>query len=356
MNAEEMSMAEIETRSAEISKEMETEGADIEALTAEVEKLEERKAQIIAEAEAKKQEVAELRDAKEVHTFKGEKENMEKETRSKLADALAESFKGRANEEQRALLLSTNATGGTVAVADIIDGYTWRDWDKSPILSRVRKVYVKGNYKVGYEASATGAVVHTEGANAPTEETLTLAYINFVAQYIKKWIRVSDTVLALRGEEFLNYLYDEFGHQLAIAIENAIVAEIATSTLTANVTHAIDNGAVLAGLAALSDEAVNPVAIMSKATWAAIKGERTDGGAKIEDPFEGLEVLFNNTVQGVLVGDLDGVVANFPEGEDFKFVTDEYTYAEQDLIKIVGKVMCAVHLVRPNGFALVKNA
>ena len=85
----------------------------------------------------------------------------------------------------------------------------------------------------------------------------------------------------------------------------------------------------------------------------AIMNERTTAGAKIDDPFNGMEVLFNNTVTGMLVGDLDGVVANFPEGEDFRFIVDETSLAERDLVKIVGKILAAIHLVRPNGFAVV---
>lgn len=280
----------------------------------------------------------------------------EKEKRAEMIEALAEYIKGRATSEQRAMLLTTGVTGGTVKVSDIVDDYIWTDWDKSQILSRIRKVYVQGNYSVGYEASATGAVKHTEGSNAPAEETLTLAYINFVAQYYKKWIRVSDTVLALKGEAFLRYLMDEFGHQIAVALENAVVAEIEASDLSAKVTNPIDNTAAMAGFAALSDEATNPVVIISKTNYAAIMNARATTGAKIEDPFNGFEVLFNNTVTGLLIGDLDGVVANFPEGEDFKFVVDDKSLAEQDLVKIVGKVLADIHLVRPNGFAVVTAA
>jgi hypothetical protein len=109
----------------------------------------------------------------------------------------------------------------------------------------------------------------------------------------------------------------------------------------------------MAAFAALSDEAANPVVIISKANYAAIMNERTTGGNKIEDPFNGFEVIFNNTVTGLLLGDLDGVVANFPEGEDFKFIVDDKSLAEADMIKIVGKVLASIHLVRPNGFAVV---
>lgn len=361
MEIKEMQMDDIQKRMAEIENEIVTDGADLEALNAEVDELNERAAAITARANSEKELRAKVagmnfKPVEVIEEKEERKENMEKENRAALVDALAEFIKGRATAEQRAMLLTTNATNGTVKVSDIVDDYIWTDWDKSPILSRIRKVYVKGNYSVGYEVSATGAVEHTEGANAPAEETLTLAYIEFVAKYFKKWIRVSDTVLALKGQAFMDYLFDEFGHQLAVALENAVVAEIEASSLSAQVTNPIDNTAVMAAFAQLSDEAANPVVIISKTNYAAIMNARATTGAKIEDPFNGFEVLFNNTVTGMLVGDLDGVVANFPEGEDFKFIVDENSLAEQDLVKIVGKVLASIHLVRPNGFAVVTAA
>ena len=355
MDIKEMTAEELIERRAAIANEVDAPEADLNALEEEVRainaELEERKA-----AEAQKEEVrkAVAEGAGEVmNKFNNEERKMDKkEERAQLMDALAEYIKGNATDEQRALL-TTGATGGTVKVSNIVDDFIWTDWDKSPILSRIRKVYVKGNYSVGYEASATGAVKHEEGKAAPEEEKLVLGYINFVEQYFKKWITVSDTVLAMKGEAFMRYLMDEFGHQLAIAIENAIVAEIAASDLSAKVTNAIDNTAAMAGFAKLSDEATNPVVIISKANYAAIMNARATTGAKIEDPFNGMEVLFNRNVAGMLVGDLDGVVANFPEGEDFKFIIDDKSLSEKDLVKITGKILGDVHLVRPNGFAVV---
>jgi HK97 family phage major capsid protein len=359
MDIKEMTAEELIERRAAIANEVDAPEADLNALEEEVRainaELEERKA-----AEAQKEEVrkAVAEGAGEVmKKFNNEERKMDKkEERAQLMDALAEYIKGTATEEQRSLL-TTGVSGGTVKVSNIVDDFIWTDWDKSPILSRIRKVYVKGNYSVGYEASATGAVKHTEGdMENPAEEVLTLGYINFVEQYYKKWITVSDTVLALKGEAFMRYLMDEFGHQLAIALENAVVVEIAASTLSAKVTNPINNTAAMAGFAALSDEAVNPVVIISKTTYAAIMNERATTGGKIEDPFNGMEVLFNRNVAGMLVGDLDGVVANFPDGEDFKFVIDDKSLAEHDMVKIVGKILGDIHLVRPNGFAVVTAA
>lgn len=355
MKIKEMKHSDIEIRMNEIDDELKAENITdekIDELEKEVDELKERDEEI--KEEVKQEEEKRMKVLKEGKVIEVRKEQtkMEETRKNEMIEAVAEYIKGRATDEQRALL-TTNVDGGTVAISDVMDNWVWTDWDKSPILSRVRKSYVKGNYKVQYEESATGANVHQEGTNAPAEEELILNVIEFVAEYYKKWITVSDNVVALRGQEFLDYLYGEFGHQLAIALENAVVAEITTSTLSAKVTHALDGDAVLAGLANLSDEAMNPVVILSKQTYASIKGLRTTTGARIEDAFEGLEVLFNNSTNGVLVGDLDGVIANFPDGEDFKFIVDDKSLAERDMIKIVGKILASVHLVRPNGFAVV---
>lgn len=354
MKIKEMQMADIEKRSLEIEEEMKAEDADIDALTKEVEEMEARKAQILEEVEQRKKEMEEaLKNSTEVEVIQTEeRKNMDKEFRNskEYIDAFAEYIKG--NDKEMRALLSEHASG-TVEIPEYVADRVRTDWDKLPILSRVRKVNIKGDYTVQYEASATGAVKHTEGADAPAEETLTLGSVKFISEFYKKWIKVSDSVLALRGEAFLDYLLKEFEHQIGLALENAIVAEIVASPLSAKVTNAIDNTAVMAAFAQLSDEASNPVVIISKANYATIMNERTTGGAKIEDPFNGLEVLFNNSVTGLLVGDLNGVEVNFPDGYDFKYIIDDKTYAEQDLVKIVGKVMASMHLVQPNGFAVV---
>ena len=59
MEIKEMQMSDIEKRSLEIEEEMKVEGADIDSLTAEVEAMEERKAEINAEVEQRKKEMEE---------------------------------------------------------------------------------------------------------------------------------------------------------------------------------------------------------------------------------------------------------------------------------------------------------
>ena len=238
-------------------------------------------------------------------------------------------------------------------------------------MSRVRKAYIKGNLKVGFEISATGAVKHTEG-QAVNEETLSLGIVSLVPASIKKWISVSDEVLDLRGEAFLRYIYEELAYQIAKKAADELVANIVAAGTQSSSTipgqpkitqTTIAMGNIAAAMGQLSDEAANPVVIMNKASWSAFKAAEY-AGSFAADPFEGLEVVFNNSLAtfsaattGVcyaIVGDLDqGALANFPNGEEIKMKYDEMTLATSDLVRVIGRLPIAVGAVAPNAFVRI---
>lgn len=185
-----MSMEAIEARSAELSNLLNDENADLDAITNEVEQLEQRKAQIIADAETRKALIEEVVDSETVETI--EKEEVRKtmtveELRNskEYINAYAEYLKG--DEKELRALLSENASG-VVPVPTMVYDLVKNAWEREGIMARVRKAYMKGNLKVGFEISADGAVVHTEGAAAPTEEKLVLGIVEMVPASIKKWI------------------------------------------------------------------------------------------------------------------------------------------------------------------------
>ena len=62
--------------------------------------------------------------------------------------------------------------------------------------------------------AATAAVWHEEGADQPDEETLTIATVDLIAKSAKKWITISDEVMDVRGQAFLDYIYDEIEYQI----------------------------------------------------------------------------------------------------------------------------------------------
>ena len=375
MEIKEMQMADIEKRSLEIEQEMQNEDADIDSLSAEVEELEARKAEILAEVEQRKQEMADaLKTAKEVESMEERKmSDMEIRNSKEYIDAYAEYVKSGNDAECRALL-TENVNGGTVPVPELVYNIVKTAWDREGIMALVRKTAMKGNLKVGFEISADGAVVHTEGGNAISPENLVLCTVNIVPQSIKKVLQISDEVYDLRGEEFLDYVYDELAYRIAkkcadliiAAIEACGTASTATSVAVPVLTAAtIGQATIASAMALLSDEAANPVVMMNKATWGAFKSAQYDGNFNA-DIFEGLPVVFNNTIKAfsvattgetyAIVGDLGhGALANYPNGQEISFKFDDLSLKKQDLIEVMGREYVGLGIVAPNAFVKVKK-
>ena len=378
MEIKEMTVDALEERKNAIVAELDTEGADLDALEEEMRsikaELEERKA-----AEAKKAEIRASVAAGEGVVIKEiEQEERKMPTANEIRDskeyidAYARFIKTNDDAECRALL-SENGSG-TVAVPSLVYDIIKNAWEREGIMSRVRKSYVKGNLKVGFEINADGAVIHTEGSGAVNEENLTLGIVNLVPQSIKKWISFSDEALDLSGEAFLEYIYDELTYQIAKKAADTLVAKIeacgTASTTTCVGVPVIEAssasvGTVAQAMAALSDQASNPVVIMNKATWGTLKAAQYANKFNV-DPFEGLDVVFNSTIKSfdaassgdtyMIVGDLgEGALANFPNGEEINLKFDDVSLATSDLVKVIGREFVALGVVGPKAFVKVQK-
>ena len=184
--------------------------------------------------------------------------------------------------------------------------------------------------------------------------------MNMVPEYIKKWISVSDKVLAMGAEEFLAYIYDELTYKIVKKAADLVVAAIsgapASSTSSAvgvaQIEAIVDTEAIIDAIAELGDEAQENVFIASGSTIAAVKKAALNANYAL-DPFQGLEVIQKDGVTGAIVGDLSGVQANLPEGDSVRFIFDEYSLAEADLVKIVGKLLASIAVVGPKMFAYI---
>ena len=383
MELKEMTIEQLEERKAELVAEID--GCE------EMDKLEELRTNIEAikaEMESRAQieaEKAEIRSAVannevpvvEVQTFpeeRSEVKNMEEVRNSReYVEAYANYIKT-GNEEEVRSLLTTNATNGTVAIPDMVYDIVKTAWSKEGIIARVKKAYIKGNLKVGFEISATGAVIHTEGGDAVTEETLVLGTVTLVPKSIKKWISISDEAMDLRGEAFLQYIYDELAYQIAKKAADEVVAAIeacGTQSTSTSVgvpvveATAISIDLVAQALGQLSDEANNPVIMMNKATWSAFKAVQYANGYSV-DPFEGLDVVFNNTIKSfaaassgdtfAIVGDLgQGALINLPNGEGIEFKFDDKTDMTKDLVRVLGREYMGIGIVGPNSFVKIQK-
>ena len=372
MEIKDMTSTDIEVRSAEIEKEL-AEGGDVESLTAEIEALEERKAQIEKEAEERKALLEEVKKTSVEVEERKENNKMEIRNTKEYIEAYAEYIKSGNDAECRALL-TENVSGGTVPAPEMVYSIVKTAWEREGIMALVRKVAMKGNLKVGFEISADGAVVHTEGGNAISPENLVLGTVKIVPQSVKKVLQISDEVYDLRGEEFLNYVYDELAYRIAkkcadliiAAIEACGTASTATAVAVPVLTAAtIGQATIASAMALLSDEAANPVVMMNKATWGAFKSAQYAGNFNA-DIFEDLPVLFNNTIKAfsaattgetyAIVGDLGhGALANYPNGQEIDFKFDDITLKKQDLIEVMGREYVGLGIVAPDAFVKIKK-
>lgn len=381
----EMTIEEVEARTSELAGEVE--GADesrMAEIKAELDALEERKAELkkmAAEAKETREAVAEgkvaVEEVKNIIVEDKRMSNKEIINSVEYRDAFKQYIITGKDEECRKLL-TENVAGGNVPVPEIVYDIVKNAWEKEGIMALVKKTYIKGNLKVGFEVSADGAVVHTEGAAAPTEEKLALGVVNLIPASIKKWITISDEVVDMDSGAFIQYVYDELTYQIAKKAADELIAKIeacgtvSTNTPSVNVAvpkvevTAIGLGTVASAIAELSDQAANPVIMMNKTTWGAFKAVQAAGSYGY-DPFEGLPVLFNNTITAysaattgvtfAIVGDLgEGAIANFPNGEEINIKYDDLSLAESDLVKLVGREYVALGVVGPKSFVKIVKA
>ena len=382
-NIREMEAAALEERKAQILEESQAEERSMEELNS----FEEELKAINEELERRKAEEAARRETlAKIAGGEGKKENETpkeerkmddlKEIRSskEYVDAYAEYLKTGRDEECRGLL-STNATGGTIPVPTMVDDMVRTAWERNEITRLVKKTYFRGNLNVDVELSGDLAQFHTEGTSGPSEENLIHATVELVPKFVKKWITVTDEIMATRGEAFLQYIYDEITYRIAKAIADKIIDKIvacgtvSTNTPTTSLAVAsikstqIGLGLVAQAEGELCADAENPVVILNRKTWAALKNAQANGSYAY-DPFEGLPVIFSDHLAAfsaattgvayMIVGDLgNGVQANFPEGEGVKFTFDDVTLATDDKVKITGKEFVAIEVVNQNMFAKV---
>ena len=373
-------LAEVEARKAAILQEMEQEGADLDALKKEMDELRVN-AQQIREAAAKAEEtrkaiasgaagitVGETRKAetarKTVDEIRGSQEYVEAFARYLISDD---------DRECRALLTENASANGQLPVPTLVDTIIRTAWENDEILSRVRKTSFKGNLKVPFERAADPAYEHLEGTTAITEEDLTLGVVELKPVMIKKFIRLSDEIVAIGGEPLVDYVYKELAHQIIKLLSSKVIGDIKGAS-TSHSSSAIgipkisgepDLAVVVEAEAELSDEAENVVVIINRKTSAAFHRARIAGNFAV-DPYDGLTVLYTSALPAyssadanavwMIVGDLDGAQVNYPEGEGIITKYDDVTEAEKDMVKVHGRQYAGHKVTAPGRFVNVKKA
>ena len=373
-------MQEIETRKAQILEEMNQEGADLEGLKKEMEELREN-AQQIRDTAAKAEETRKAIAEGAAGVVIGETRKAEKATKTldevrgskEYLEAYARYMVSEDEKECRALLTENAAANGQMPVPTLVDTIIRTAWEKDMILSRVRKTTFKGNVKVPFERAADDAYEHGEGTTAITEEDLTLGVVELKPKMIKKFIRLSDEIIATGGEALVTYIYSELAHKIIKKLSALAIADIAGAS-TSHSSSAIgipkiegqpDLSVVVNAEAELTDEAENVVVIINRKTSAAFHQAKVAGNFAV-DPYDGLTVLYSSALPAystasdnavwMIVGDLYGEQVNYPEGEGIIKKWDDLSEAEADMVKVHGRQYAGHKVTGPGMFCNVKKA
>ena len=369
MELKEMTIEQLEERKEAIVQELDVPEADLDALEAEArsikEELEARKAE-----EAKK---AEIRAAVAsgagtvVKTFEEEKKVMPTIEEIRSSAEYCEAYKNyiinNDDTECRSLLKTENASG-QVPTPVIVDSYVRTAWERNAILNRVTRTQFRGNFKAYFELSADPAYEHTEGTSAPTEEALTFGIITMIPKNIKKWITISDEAVAMGGEEFLRYIYDELTYQITKKLAALCVGDVTGASTTdgstaigvPKLTKAPGVTTIPEAAAYLTDEAENLCVVMNRLTEKEFIEAYAAGNFGV-DPFAGFTKVYSSALPAystastnavyAIVGDLSAIQVNYPEGDGLVIKYDDLTNAEADVVKIVGRQYAAHKITKP---------
>jgi HK97 family phage major capsid protein len=362
-NFSEMSPEQLEERKADLLKEMETPEMAAEDLEA-------RQAEVIAiDKELENREAAEMKaeeDRKAVENGAGEirEEIKQEEKRMEISEirnspeyleAYANYIRSGHDNECRTVLLSQNApASGQLPVPDMVEATIKTAWEKNEFLNKIKKTYFRGNLRVPFELSATGAWKHVEGTTGLTEEEITIGIVQLIPANIKKLVRVTDECITMGGEEFIRYIYDEVTYQILKELVKEIIDKIDDAS-TSNSSSAIGipkvkvaPGLVVLANAAtnLSEDATDLCVVLNRLTEAKFNTAYAAGQFAI-DPFAGFTKVYCSALPAydtasendmyAIVGDLSAIQVNYPEGEGLVIKWDDMSESEDDLVKVVGR-------------------
>ena len=385
--------ADIETRDSllneveELTKEAETLEEEINGLKEQKETLEEQEKRM-SMAKSLSKEVIEERKAEmeEKNIFDTKEYNQ----------LYADMIRGKTDEREVRSYIersgSANLSTSTsyVPIPVIMQGFVETAWYEYGKFSRlVSESFEPGIFKIPVESSASAANWHTENGDAVSQEEITLAQIVLQPKMIKKFIALTDELMAMAADEFLRYVADELVYQIILALDEAIINRtdvgglgvigVAGNTNTTSYTAGIDFNVINKAIATLVtfDDltiAMNPATFFNNFMGLTDQVGRpiyqiaADNTGKPQYFLNGYRVEFTNALPAydsanaaavyAVVGNFRrGYRLNYPQGRDVITLVDPYTLATEDVVRMIGRLYVAGNVVKPHHFAqLVKPA
>lgn len=300
--------------------------------------------------------------------------------RGKIDEKEVRSFLQKRDDPTPGLL----TTSSNVPIPVIMQGYVETAWYNYGKFSRlVSETFEPAILKIPVETEASGASWHTEGGDAPAEEYITLGQIILQPKMIKKWISLSDELMAMSAEDFLRYIADELVYRVILALDEAIINRtdvnglgvigIAGNAYTETISSALDFNVInkaVANLVTFDDlvVAMNPATFfnnfmgLTDQVGNPIFRVVHDNENRPQYYLSGYRVEFTQALPAyedadpadvyAIVGNFRrGYRLNYPQGRNVITLVDPYTLATKDLVRMIGRLYVAGNVVKPKHFA-----
>lgn len=224
-----MRLDEINERLSAIKAEIDTDGADLDALEAEVTALKEERKGILDKAEKRKallDGVANLENPTIIKTFEEEKENRTMEFNRESVEYRNAFLNNLRNvelseTEKRAFTTVTGSAGAVIPtvtqnkIVEVIKQY-------APLLAEINLLQVPGGVRVPVEDIVNEAVTHAEGATITVSDDK-LKYVDLFGYEVTKLLNISKSVMKMSVSAFENWLVNNLGKSLAAKITSLII-------------------------------------------------------------------------------------------------------------------------------------
>ena len=303
--------------------------------------------------------------------------------RGRVDEKEVRSYLQKRTDPDPGLLTSTT----NIPIPVIMQGFVETAWYEYGKFSRIcAETFEPAIIKIPVESSASGASWHTEGGEAPAEEYITFSQIILQPKQLKKWISLTDELLAMASTEFLRYVADELVYRVILALDEAIltrtdlngegvigiVGNANTESVSASVDFNVINEAVsnlvtfddlviamnpktfFKNFMGLTDQVGNPIYRVvhdnenrPQYFLSGYRVEFTQGLPAYDDADPG-------DAYAVIGNFRRGYRLNYPQGRDVITLTDPYTLATADKVRMIGRLYVAGNVVKPKHFVELK--
>lgn len=357
-------LKEIEARLAAIAQEVETDGADLDALEAEARSLKEARQALLDAAEKRNRILADvvgMTGTPAVETPKAETRSFDNMTREDVIaspeyrSAFAKRMLGRelTDVESRAWTSAAGSAGPAIPT-ELANDIMKKAHQVAPLLGEITLLHVPGGVTYAVEGTTADAAEHTENASQ-TAASDTLVKVTLTGYEVTKYIQVSKTVKRMAIPAFEAFLVSTLGEALARILVKRIISGTGTSQATgidkANTWDA-SNSITVAKAASLTAQNVldlisllpggydhNAKFLMSKKTlftdFIPLQDKAKNDLVVLQNGtyhIQGYPVLLDDsmTIHEAFLGDMTKYVGNLSEEinvtSDFDLKTNSYEY------------------------------